>query len=312
MAVAGEGAPTLLLYTPDLATTDTVNVAGALLPGERITHVVAGSDGSSIYLLAASDTSGAALTVRRRDGRVLGRTGLGGVPTATALHPDGHTLMVATVSGIAETQERSTLHFLPLDDARTEARTVLCEQPARAMAPFRVLDRLYVACEGGELAEVDTRLRTRLRAVRLDGACGPAGAGLSANGTLVYVLCRETGTLLYVDRARLTPFDSAVIGTGGSSLALSPDRRRAAVTRPADDEILVVDLRRRGVTHRVAFGAPRMSVISSDGRWAYVAGGEGVMRVNVSEPRVLAIAGPPSGATAVAVWPGHSSPIMRW
>ena len=107
--------------------------------------------------------------MRHRDGRVVDRIDLEGVPTAVAMHPDGHTLMVATSPGTAETQERSTLHFLPLDAARKAAEAELCDGPARAMVPFRDLDRLYVACEDGELAELDLRLRTQIRTVRFNG-----------------------------------------------------------------------------------------------------------------------------------------------
>ena len=48
------------------------------------------------------------------------------------------------------------------------------------------------------------------------GEVGPVKAGtavgLSANGTLVYVLCRGTGRLLYLDRVRLTVLDSVELG----------------------------------------------------------------------------------------------------
>lgn len=309
----------LLLYTPDLTAADTIDLASALLPGEAITHVVADPSGSGLHVVAASDRAGAIITVRRRDGRALARVGLGGVPTAAAMHPDGHSLMVATRPGTAETQQRSTLHFVPLDGARTAAEAELCGQPARAMVPFRDLDRLYVACDGGELAEIDLRLRTQIRIVQfaepqdhMGKPCGPVGAGLSSNATLIYVLCRETGTLLYLDRARLTLFDSLVVGSGASSLATTPNRRRAVVTRPQADEVAILDLRGRSVADRAAFGAPSSSSVSSDGRWAYVVGAEGVLRVDLEEMQMLAKRGLHTGATAVAVWPGHSSPIMRW
>jgi DNA-binding beta-propeller fold protein YncE len=309
----------LLLYSPDLTTADTIGLAAALLPGERITHLVSDASGSGLHVLAASDTAGAIITVRHRDGRVLGRTRLEGVPTAVAMHPDGHSLMVATSLGTAETQERSTLHFIPLDAARTAARAELCSQPARAMVPFRDLDRLYVACDGCELAELDLRLRTQIRTVRftepqnhMSEPCGPVGAGLSSNATLVYVLCRETGTLFYLDRARLTLFDSLMVGGGASGLAMTPNRRRAVVTRPQASEVAILDMRGRRVAHRAAFGAPSSSGVSSDGRWAYVVGDEGVLRVDLRGMRMLAQPGLGTRATAVEVWPGHSSPIMRW
>ncbi len=284
----------LLLYSPDLTTADTIGLAAALLPGERITHLVSDASGSGLHVLAASDTAGAIITVRHRDGRVLGRTRLEGVPTAVAMHPDGHSLMVATSLGTAETQERSTLHFIPLDAARTAARAELCSQPARAMVPFRDLDRLYVACDGGELAELDLRLRTQIRTVRFTEPC------------------RETGTLFYLDRARLTLFDSLMVGGGASGLAMTPNRRRAVVTRPQASEVAILDMRGRRVAHRAAFGAPSSSGVSSDGRWAYVVGDEGVLRVDLRGMRMLAQPGLGTRATAVEVWPGHSSPIMRW
>jgi DNA-binding beta-propeller fold protein YncE len=309
----------LLLYSPDLATADTIGVAAALLPGERITHLVSDASGSGSHALAVGDTAGAIITVRHRDGRVLERIGLEGVPTAVAMHPDGHTLMVATSPGTAETQERSTLHFIPLDAARTAAQAELCDRPARAMVPFRDLDRLYVACEGGDLAELDLRLRTQIRTVRfaepqdhMSEPCRPAGAGLSSNATLIYVLCGETGTLLYFDRARLTLFDSLVVGGGASGLAMTPNRHQAVVTRPRANEVAILDLRGRRVADRAAFGAPSSSSVSSDGRWAYVIGDEGVLRVDLREMRLLAQPGLGTRATAVAVWPGHTSPIMRW
>jgi DNA-binding beta-propeller fold protein YncE len=309
VALAGDGQ--LVLYTPDLAAADTLDVSSALLAGERLIDVVAGSDGASLRLVAAGDTAGSIVTVRRRDRRVLERSDLRGVPTAAALHPDGHTLLVAIAPRTTETQERSALLFYPLDGARSPTEAELCAGPSRAMAPFRALDRLYAACEGGEVAEVDLKLRARIRTVPLGGRCGPVGAGLSANGTLVYVLCRETGTLLYLDRARLTLFDSLPVGSAVSSLAMTPGRRRAVVTRPLANEVAILDLRRRSVAERIAFGAPTTSTVSGDGRWAYVVGGEGVLRIDLSRQRVLARPGP-AAAAVLAVWPGHSSPIMRW
>jgi hypothetical protein len=309
----------LLLYRPDLATADTISIAAALLPGERITHLVPHASGPGSLALAASDTAGALITLRHRDAQVLERLGLAGVPTAVAMHPDGHTLMVATSPGTAETQERSTLYFVPLDAARSGAQAELCDRPARAMVPFRDLDRLYVACDGGELAELDLRLRTRIRTVRfaepqdhMSEPCEPVGAGLSSNATLVYVLCGKTGTLLYLDRARLTLFDSLVVGGGASGLAMTPNRRRAVVTRLQAGEVAILDLQGRRVADRAAFGAPSSSAVSSDGRWAYVVGDEGVLRVDLRGMRTLAQPGLRTRATAVAVWPGHSSPIMRW
>lgn len=308
--MAGDGH--LRLYTPDLSSADSVDVAGALLVGERLTLMVAGSDGSSLRLVAASDAAGAIITVRRRDWRVIERSGLAGVPTAAAMHPDGHSLLVAITPATAETQERSTLLFLPLDGARPPGEADLCAGPSRAMVPSRVLDRLYAACEGGEIAEVDLSLRARTRTAQLGERCRPVGAGLSANATLIYVLCRETGRLLYLDRARLTLFDSLAVGGGPSSLAMTPGRHRAVVTRPRADELAILDLRDRSVTDRITLGAPTSSTVSGNGRWAYVVGREGVLRVSLSQPRMLARSGPLTAATAVAVWPGHSSPIMRW
>jgi len=309
VAVAGDGS--LRLYTPDLTSAVDVDLAGALLDGEQLVQVVAGSDGSSLHLVAASDSGGAVITLRRRDGHALARTPLDGTPTVAAMHPDGHSLIVAVTSRTAETQERSTVLFLPLDGARSPAAAELCEGRPRAMVPSRALDRLYVACEDGEIAEIDLVLRVRIRTAPLGERCGPVGAGISANGTLVYVLCRDTGTLLYLDRARLTLFDSMPVGPTPSSLALTPGRRRAVVTLTGADEIAIVNLRDRGVTDRIAFGAPTASVVSGDGRWAYVLGGEGVLRIDLSRSLVLARPGPPTAA-GLAVWPGHSSPIMRW
>ena len=316
VAVAGDGQ--LLLYTPDLATADTIDLSRVLLPGEYVTHLIPNASGAAVHALAGGDTAGAIITVRRRDGRVLERLDLDGVPTAAAMHPDGHSLLVATWPRTAETQERSRLHFIPLDGARDAAAAELCGGPGRSIAPFRDLERLYVACDEGELAEIDLRLQTRIRTIQfaepqdhLLEPCGPVGAALSSNATLLFVMCGEIGTLLYLDRARLSLFDSLPIGAA-SSLVMTPSRHRAVVTRPQTDEVAVLDVRARRVADRAAFGTASASSVSSDARWAYVVGGEGVLRIDLREMRMLAQPGPPHGGTAVAVWPGHSSPIMRW
>jgi hypothetical protein len=328
VAVAGGDGAALLLFSPDLSRTDTIPLHGELRPGELVLDHGFAADGNSLFvLLSHADGAlggGALLRVPRAGGGSAQRELLtSGTPRALAVLPTGREVLVAA------TMERDSLtadllQFVPVDGTARGARVPVCPGELRGTVPFDVLHELYVVCAGDAVAEVDTELRVAVRTVDLPGTgqeaaearCDPTAVGLSANGTLVFVLCRSSGQLLYLDRVRLTVLDSVEVGSGGTALALTPGRDRGLIARTGHDELLIVDFRRRAVTHRVELAAPRDPVVSSDGKWAYVLGGSSeapsLHRLELRRGEADAQAMLPPGAGGVDVWPGHKSPVMRW
>jgi DNA-binding beta-propeller fold protein YncE len=269
-------------------------------------------DGASLWVALAGDSTAALLEVRRSDGVVLRRMPLaGGAPTLLVVLPDARAVLAAT-----GTAGPGTLHFIPAAGAGGPDLVEPCAGPVRGGAPLTVLDELYVSCAEDAVAELDTKLRVAVRTVPLapgnvEPRCGAGEVALSANGTIVFVLCRRSGTLLYLDRVRLTVLDSVAVGEGARGLRQKPDGRRAVVIRPEQDELVVVDFRRRGIVARLDIGGPVGAAVGSSGRWAYVATHRAVARLDLRTVAIDATAEAPS-PVAVDVWPGHRSPVMRW
>jgi DNA-binding beta-propeller fold protein YncE len=312
IAVATTGDPAVLVFTPDLTRADTLPLDHAVEPGEHVWDVRFAPDGASLWVVLAGDTAAALLQVRRTDGAVLQRIPVtGGAPSVVTVLPNARAVLLAT-GGAGP----GTLHFIPTDGSDDVARVQPCTGPVRGAVPFDVLDELYVACGEDAVAELDTELRVVVRTVPLAPAaaepgCGASDVALSSNGTIIYVLCRRSGTLLYLDRVRLSLLDSVGLGEGAAGLHPTPGRRRAVVTRPGHDESLVVDFRRREAVARLKVPAQGAAAVSSNGRWAYLAARGAVVRIDLRTGAVDASAETPS-PIAVDVWPGHRSPVMRW
>ena len=312
VAVAGDGAATILLFSADLSHADTISLQSALDATETVRDVAFAPDGASLWVTVASDSAGALLRVRREDGRAVERLPLAGVPTVVSVLPDARAVLAA-VAG----EPRGVVHFIPTTSADDPVRLAVCGGDVRDVVPLDALNRLYVICEGDTVAEVDTELRITIRTVPLAadaeaGTCGAGAGGRSANGTVIFVLCEATGRLLYLDRVRLSPLDSVELGVGVRGMVQTPGWREAFTVRPAGGGLLVVDLGRRRVRAEVEMPHPTLPSASGDGRWAYGVGEGELFRLDVGRATVETTVEVPDWAARVAVWPGYRSPVMRW
>ena len=312
VAVAGDGAATILLFSADLSHADTISLQSALDTTETVRDVAFAPDGASLWVTVASDSAGALLRVRREDGRAVERLPLAGVPTVVSVLPDARAVLAA-VAG----EPRGVVHFIPTTSADDPVRLAVCGGEVRDVVPLDALNRLYVICEGDTVAEVDTELRITIRTVPLaadaeTGACGAGAGGRSANGTVIFVLCEATGRLLYLDRVRLSPLGSVELGAGVRGMVQTPGWSEALIVRPAGDRLLVVDLGRRRVRAEIEMPHPTPPSASGDGRWAYGVGNGALFRLDVGRAAVETTVEVPDWAARVAVWPGYRSPVMRW
>ena len=222
-----------------------------------------------------------------------------------------------------ETGVRSTLHVLGYDLAARAAPVALCDTSVRGLAATRAAEDLFAVCDGDTLVEIDRKLNTRVRVatVPTDSGAPPCNAtdlAMSSTGTVLFVSCGGTGTLLYLDHLTLDPIDSIAVGTGGRRIVRAPDGQHVAVLRPDDREVVLIDVRRRLITGRVQTQLrPTDAAVNSDSRSVYVATGsaEGpgtLLEIELATGTILAEAPTVTAPTSVSAWPGDESPVMRW
>jgi len=306
----------VLILDTRLEHSDTIRVNGMTSSQEHASAVQFGLDGATLYLALHGGGDATVLRVARVTGNVLGRQSLP-EDSLTGLWPlrDGHTLVASGTT---------TLRFLPADLSNTGHRIAVCDEPITGVTAFGVRDRAYAVCGESTLVEIDRKLEIVVRSASLlpvdssDGAsCGAGGVATSRSGSIVYVLCRQTGMLLYIDRLTLTPFDSVDVGASGHDMVLVPGGRRAVITRPSANELVVVDLHDREVESRVHLEAPWSAAVGADGHHAYVTTratqGPGLLlRVNLESSTVTGTTQALQGAFGITLWPSTASPRMRW
>jgi hypothetical protein len=323
VAVTSGADGTVVVFTSDLRTADTVPVPEDG-PGQH-TGAWLAYDGTTLFAARATAAAGALERARLADGALLERVDFyAGTPAL--VHPlfDGRTVMVATVerSGLAV---RSTLHFLTLDLSSQTSPVPVCDTRVLGLATVRPNDRVYLLCDRDRVVEIDRRLRTLIRTVDLpapaepeQSPCGASDIGIASTGSIVFVLCGETGHLLYLDRVTLEPLDSLEVGYGGLRLARTPDGQHVVVTRPGRREVVVADVRRRTIVGRITTAYPPLAVVAgADSRTAYVSTGlpdvpGRLLRVDLPSATVSADVPTIPMPVTVSVWPGEESPVMRW
>lgn len=306
----------VLILDTRLERSDTIRVNGMSSSQAHASAVQFGLDGATLYLALHAGGDAAVLRVGRATGSVLGRQSLP-EDSLTGLWPlrDGHTLVASGTT---------TLRFLPADLSNTGRQITVCDEPITDVTAFGVRDRAYAVCGESTIVEIDRKLEIVVRSASfvsvdsVDGAsCGTGGVATSPSGSIVYVLCRQTGRLLYIDRLTLTPFDSVDVGASGHDMVLVPGGRRAVVTRPSANELVVVDLRDREVASRVHLEAPWSAAVGADGHHAYVTtrtirGPGRLLRINLESSTVTGTTQALQGASGITVWPSTGSPRMRW
>ena len=259
--------------------------------------------------------SGAIGWLRRADGAPLVQQRLGGPVRGLSLDREGRRVFVL------EGGAAGGLTVLRADHLTEERAIPICPEPA-SLSFTREGDRAYVICRSGTVAEVDTKLLMVVRTGWVGGASGrPCGAGrgdLSANGTLLYVPCANTGQLLYLDRATLKPWDSVSVGVGAAVTAVTPGAV-AVILLPDSDRVVLVNLRSKMLVAAVAAPPNPVDVgLSTSGRVAFVvtAGRDGawgtLLEIDTQTGAELRRAGLGPGARAVYVWPGQQDSRMHW
>ena len=319
VAVAGEDG-TVLVYHADLRVADTLTVGGGELLGSWL-----GTDGSTIYLAQRTANAGSLARARRADGVMLDRLDFyRGVPGLVRVLPDGRTVIAVTHESAPDTPARSTLHFLGPDLATLAEPVTVCDGAARGVATEKTTDRLFVLCNGDVVSEIDRKLRRFVRRLTvpndsLSPRCEATDIAVSSTGSIVFVLCGNSGELRYVDRLTFALLSSLDVGGTGTSMARSPDGRYILVLRPAARQVVIADVRRQSVLARIeTSGTPTTATVGTDSRTAYVVihpfegAAARVLKIDIHALRVVGEASAPRTPRSVSTWPGADSPVMRW
>lgn len=299
IAVAGSEAVTLL--------DGELRPVGRLSPPAAATAILFAPDGASLFLATSSQPGATLLARPPRTGGVLGGGTLEGDTRRLRLTPDG-TLLLAALGGA-----QAGLALVGAQGLRVQHTAVPCD--ARDVVLSASADRAYVICAEGRVAEVDPDLRLVVKTVDLPvehSRCGPAGAGISANGTVLFVACAASGVLQYLDRLTLAPFDSVRIPVGATRLVTALGGRRALLVLPNEGSVLVVDIPGRTVRGRVPAAAVSDLAVAADGRRVFALASTRVIVFDAADGRVLRTVPLAEEASLIAVWPGPQEPRMRW
>lgn len=218
---------------------------------------------------------------------------------------------------------RGSLHVLGYDLTARSEPIALCDTPVRGVTTTRAAEDVFAVCDGDTLVEIDRNLRTRVRVASVPGdsagtACGASDVAMSSTGTVLFVLCGTTGTILYLDHLTLDPIGGVTVGVGGRRITRTPDGQYVTVLRPDDREVVLVDVRRRAITGRVATRHPPTdAAANSDSRTVFVTAGSAgapgtLLEIDLATGAVLAETETVTAPVSVSVWPGEESPVMRW
>jgi DNA-binding beta-propeller fold protein YncE len=310
IATVGDGQVTL--YDAGLAVID-----GFGAPARAGAHIAFDPSGTAVLLLTASPDGTMLVRLSRLTGTVDERWRLPGAPVGFAAAADG-TIIVGTVAATTDDSVAGLLHVVPRAAATRRVRTVsACSAPLRDTYYWEDGREVFVVCADGTVVEVDARLWVKVRSqAAVDDTCDPRALTMSANGTLLFVVC-GVGRLQYVDRLRLTALDSVEMGFGARGVARTPNGRYALIPIPERDVVAVVDLRRRTVDRRLGIRTPVHVTVSGDGGTAYVVSrtashGSEILAVDLASLQIVQRVAAVRGAASVAVWPGQRSPTMRW
>lgn len=313
-----------MVFSSDLSVGRKTTLAGPDWTDARISLLVFGRDGTSFFAAGSRADSSFVSLVRRLDGSVLVWRNLprGVEPRTLTPTKDARTLIfTASQSGAGAT----TISLLSTDSLTERSQLARCGGHPGGVALLPDLDRAYIRCNGEQavLVEIDLALGRAVRTAVLDQdadpPCGSGGVALSPSKSLLLAPCSSGGTLLYLDRLRLTVFDSLPAEAGASAIAVSPRSPVALVTFPDSDAVALVDLVERAIVTRIAtVGRPDAVAISGDGRIGYMLvteadeGPGSVARIDLQTGEVLNSVAVPPGSRSLTLWPGEWSPRMLW
>jgi DNA-binding beta-propeller fold protein YncE len=315
---------TTLIYDASLVAADTHHL-GTIIGNGAPSGAWLAYDGVTFFTAFRTGSGGTIARARlKTDGVLLDRVDFyRGQPIRVYPVFDGVSVYVLTNEPNAASTH-STLHFLGFDLTNQSDPVPLCDTSALGIAAARAAGDIFVLCGGDTIVELDRKLHTRMRIASVVAGdsmghpCGATDVALSSTGTVVFVLCGSTGTVLYLDHLTLESIASLAVGTGGQQIARAPDGQHVIVLRPAAREIVVLDVRRRVITGRVTTRhTPRAVATDSDSRSAFVATGDGtdpgtLLKVDFATGTVVGETTTVAMPITVSTWPGEESPVMRW
>ena len=164
---------------------------------------------------------------------------------------------------------------------------LLLAAPASAHAQSPTKAYAFVPHSSSEVSIIDATTRTFVGSMPAPGVNLQAAA--SPDGRLVYVVQSVPSHLRVFDVATLQPRGTIVLGGSPSSVAFTPDARRAYVTSLADT-VYVVDVATGTVGPPIAMppgSGPRRVVVSPDGRRALVLGQSGLYAIDTATNMVV-------------------------
>ncbi len=325
IAVADSSNQHVMLFDETLAHVDTRAFEYRDGPLGHSQHVHVSNGGAALLLgFARHDGNDVILRVRIADGQLVDQWPIAKQPVPEPwmyLHAS-RTLVGFYRPPSSADSTPASLSLVTPDRDWAEDRLEICHGRPRGLASFNRGERLFVACDGepSTIVEIDT---ARRRVVRTSSegleACRPGDAALSRTQGILFVLCEESGKLLFKDRVTLRTIDAVDVGAGARALLVRPDRPEALLLFPDRNELIVVDLAVQSVRARMATDfPPRDATLSGSGRVAYVTtsrqnGGEGaILMVDLAPAEITATASLPAGASALALWPGPESPKLDW
>jgi hypothetical protein len=302
VAVTGDADGTVVTLDGTGATVDTFRVATAPAMANRVAY---GRDGASLLVLSAAPPA-SLLRMQRDGGRVLSSYGLEDPGAAFLLDHKGRRAFVA---------RGPVVEAIWLADGTRLRVLDVCRDASVALVPFHEARRLFVICRQGEVTEVDTRLETVLRtntpSEDAREQCDATGGALSSNGSILFVMCRDPGRILYLDRVTLTVLGTMELDAPGGTFLASEGRGVVL----SEDTLLLVDLARRTVTARIALSAPaRDMVAAADGRLLVLVGHERTSQILAFDPATTALtpfASFGSPMQSLSAWP-EATPVFNW
>lgn len=162
---------------------------------------------------------------------------------------------------------------------------------------------LYVANYlSSDLTDIDPLTLAVRRTINL--SCMPSALAIAPDGSTGYVMCRNTGRILYVDLPAGSEMTSVSVPFP-HGLAVTPDGQRAYVSRSMFSRYVdVVDLTLRKVTTSITVGrSPQGIIVGPSGRSVYTAnaGAASVSIIDTTTNTVRATIAVGNSPTAVAV-----------
>ncbi len=235
---------------------------------------------------------------------LIATVGVGALPTAIAVSPDGQRVYVANSSAnsvsVLDVHTRAPITAIPVGlhpygiavnpegslayaanagnnsvsiidtDACAVTSTIGAGEDPYAVAVSPDGDRVYVTNQGDDtLTVLDTVTDTVIATI--DVGAGPTGVAVTPDGRRVCVVNNEAHSMSVVDTTTESVTADITVGKHPAQVAITPDGSQAFVTNAAGGSVSIIDLSSGAIDENILVGAHPIGVaISPDGRSAYV------------------------------------------